>query len=172
MKNLLVTAICLVLAFTGPTFGQSNGFIAGSTSIDGKPLPNVRVRLRDLDTGELAGTTTANAAGEFSFSGLTPGNYVVEMVSAEGTIIGTSVNITITTAVMAATNVTVGVSAAALGATVGGTAGAAAGGIATAGAAVPAGSGLSATLIAVSAVGVTLGTTAIVAVANDASPSR
>ena len=166
MKNLVTAAICLVLTFTGPTFGQSNGLISGTTSIDGKPLPNVTVRLRDLETGQLAGTTTANATGEFSFSGLTPGNYVIEMISAEGTIIGTSVNIQITTAVMAATNVTVGVSAAALGATVGAASGA------VTGAAIPVGSGLSATLIAVSAVGVTLGTTAIIAVANDASPSR
>src|SRR5688500_11958727 len=168
MKNLVVTAICLVMVFTGPTFGQTHGLIAGSTSIDGKPLPNTTVRLRNVDNGQLAGNTTSNPTGQFSFPGLTPGNYVIEMVSADGTIIGTSVNIPLTATTMAITNVTVGVSAAALGAT-GAAAAAAAGSVAAAGAG---GAGLSATLIAVSAVGVTLGTTAIVAVANDASPSR
>lgn len=162
MKNLIVPAVCLVLILTGPTFGQTNGLIAGVTSIDGKPLANITVRLRNLENGQLVGNTTANATGQFSFSGLAPGNYVVEMVSLDGTIIGTSVNIPLTSAVMAATNVAVGVSAAAL---------AAAGGV-VAGAATTAGAGLSATLIAVSAVGATLGTTAIVAVADDASPSR
>lgn len=170
MKNLVVAAICFVLVFTGPTFGQTNGLIAGVTSIDGKPLPNIAVRLRNLENGQLVGNTAADATGQFSFSGLNPGNYVVEMVSADGTIIGTSVNIPLTTGVMAATNVAVGVSAAALGATSGVAAGAAIGGVAAAGAGATA--GLSATLIAVSAVGVTLGTTAIVAVADDASPSR
>lgn len=169
MKNLVVAAICLVLAFTGPTFGQTNGLIAGVTSIDGKPLPYIAVRLRNLENGQLVGNTTADAAGQFSFSGLNPGNYVVEMVSADGTIIGTSVNIPLTTGVMATTNVAVGVSAAALGATGGVAAGAVAGGATAAGAAT---AGMSATLIAVTAVGVTLGTTAIVAVDNDASPSR
>ena len=169
MKNLIAAAICIVLIFTGPTVGQTNGLIAGVTSVDGKPLPNIAVRLRNLQNGQLVGNTTANATGQFSFPGLTPGNYVVEMVSADGTILGTSVNIPITTAVMATTNVAVGVSAAALGAaglSAGAVAGVAAAGAATAGA------GLSATLIVVSAVGVTLGTTAIVAVADDASPSR
>lgn len=172
MKNLIVAALCLGLIVTGPAFGQINGLISGLTSIDGKPLPNTAVRLRDLVTGRLVGNTTSTATGQFSFSGLTPGNYVVEMISADGTIIGTSVNIPLTTAVMATTNVTVGVSAAALGATGVVGAGAAAATVVTAGAATAAGAGLSATLIAVSAVGVTLGTTAVVAVANDASPSR
>ena len=170
MKKLFATAICFLMIFTDPTSGQASGLIAGVTSVDGKPLPNITVRLRSLDNGQLVGNTTASPTGQFSFSGLTPGNYVVEMVSADGTIIGTSVNIPITTTVMAVTNVSVGVSAAALGAA-GVSAGAAASGVAAAGAATT-GAGLSATLIAVSAVGVTLGTTAIVAVADDASPSR
>lgn len=168
MKNLVTTAICFLLIFTGPTIGQTFGLIAGATTVDGKPLPNVTVRLRSLDNGQLVGNTTASPTGQFSFPGLTPGNYVVEMVSADGTILGTSVNIPLTTTVMAATNVSVGVSAAALGAA---GVSAAASGVAAAGAGA-AGAGLSATLIAVSAVGVTLGTTAIVAVADDASPSR
>lgn len=166
MKHLVVAAICLVLIFSGPTSGQTHGLIAGSTSIDGKPLPNTTVRLRNVDNGRLVGNTTSTPTGQFSFSGLTPGNYVIEMVSVDGTIIGTSVNIPLTATTMAITNVTVGVSAAALGAT----GAAAAGAVGTAAGA--GGAGLSATLIAVSAVGVTLGTTAIVAVANDASPSR
>jgi Carboxypeptidase regulatory-like domain len=166
MKNLVVAAISFLLVFTGPTFGQANGLIAGVASIDGKPLANIAVRLRNVENGQLVGNTAADATGQFSFSGLNPGNYVVEMVSADGTIIGTSVNIPLATGVMAATNVAVGVSAAALGAT----GGVAAAGAAAAGAAATA--GMSATLIAVSAVGVTLGTTAFVAVDNDASPSR
>lgn len=166
MKKLAVLAICVVLALTRLTFGQTNGLIAGVASIDGKALPNVTVRLRNVDNGQLIGNTVANAAGEFSFSGLAVGNYVIEMVAMNGTILGTSVAIPLSAVAMMSTNISVGASAAAVAAA-GGTGAVVAGAGAVAGTA-----GLSATVIAVSAVGVTLGTTAVVAVANDASPSR
>lgn len=189
MKKLVISTIFCVFLVQGSTFGQSSGLISGTASVDGKPLANITVRLRDVTNGQLVGNTNAATSGEYSFSGLTPGNYVVEMVSAEGTIIGTSVTVTLTAAVMVSTNVTVSASAAAIAAAggtgaVGGAigagvatgAGAAAGTAATAGAvagaAAAGAAGLSATVIAVSAVGVALGTTAVVAVANDASPSR
>ena len=197
MRKLPQPALCVLfslhvllapLAPVATAEVQSGGLISGIASVDGKPLPNVTVRLRNIDNGQLVGQATASAEGEFSFLGLNPANYVVEMVAANGTILGTSVAIALTAIALAATNVTVGASAAALAAA-GGTgtaagagaavgAGATAGGTAAAGAGAVAGgvaagaTGLSATVIAVSAVGVTLGTTAIVAVANDASPSR
>ena len=201
MRKLPQPALCVLvslhvllapLAPVAKAEVQSTGLITGVASVDGKPLPSVTVRLRNIDNGQLVGQTTASAEGQFSFLGLNPANYVVEMVAANGIILGTSVAIALTATVMAATNVTVGASAAALAAA-GGTgaaagagaaigAGAAAGGTAAAGTGAVAGgvaagaaagaAGLSATVVAVSAVGVTLGTTAVVAVANDASPSR
>jgi hypothetical protein len=168
MKKLAVRAVCLVLALSGVSFGQGNGLISGVASVDGKALPNITVRLRNVDNGQLVGNTTASAGGEFSFSGLSPANYIVEMVSPNGTIIGTSAGVELSATAMVATNVSVGASAASVAAASGGlAAGTVAGTTAAAGA-----GGLSATVIAVSAVGVTLGTTAIVVVANDASPSR
>lgn len=175
MKILAVPALGIVLVLTALTYAQSNGLISGLASVDGKPLPSVTVRLRNVDNGRLIGNTVANAAGEFSFNGLAVGNYVVEMVAANGTIFGTSVGVVLTEAAMVSTNVSVGASAAALAAAGGtGAAAGAAGAVlgATTAAAGTGAAGLSATVIAVSAVGVTLGTTAIVAVANDASPSR
>ena len=145
---------------------QAGAAIAGLATIDGKPISNVVVRLRNVDSGQLLGTSAATAAGEFSFTGLVPGNYIVEMVSANGTIIGTSDVIRLTPAVMVADNITVGASSAAVAAAGGMGAGPATG------AGVGGTSGLSSTILAVLAVGATLGTTAIVAVANDASPSR
>lgn len=152
MKSLVVLVTCAALCVSGHSFGQTNGLISGVASVDGKPLANITVRLRSIESGQLVGNTTANATGQFSFAGLSQGNFVVEMVSANGTIVGTSATVTLTTTAMAATGLSVAASAAAL---------AAAGGV-----------GLSATVIAVSAVGATLGTTAVVVVANDASPSR
>ena len=40
--------------------------------------------MRNANTGELTGSTTSNQAGQFSFAGLQPGNYVVEIVDAGG----------------------------------------------------------------------------------------
>ena len=163
-----LTAAILLLPSSEHTLAraQTAGAIAGVATIDGKAISNVAVRLRNVDSGQLLATSAATTAGEFSFTGLVPGNYLVEMVSANGTIIGTSGVIPLTSAVMVAQNITVSASAAAV---------AAAGGMG-AGAAIRAGaggaSGLSSTVLAVLAAGATLGTTAIVAVANDASPSR
>src|SRR5260370_23016589 len=56
----------------------------------GQSLANYTVRLRNLQTGELTGTTTSNASGQFTFPGLNPGNYVVEVVNPAGTILATS----------------------------------------------------------------------------------
>jgi hypothetical protein len=174
MKSLAVLVIGIVMTLTALTYGQTFGLIAGVTSVDGKPFPNITVRLRNVDNGQLIGNTVANSTGGFSFNGLAVGNYVVEMVAANGTILGTSVGIVLTPLAIVSMNISVGASAAALAAAGGvGAAGVAVLGTATAAAGTAAGAGgLSATVIAVSAVGVTLGTTAVVAVANDASPSR
>jgi hypothetical protein len=188
MKSLSVLVFGIVMTLTALTYGQTFGLIAGVTSVDGKPFPNITVRLRNVDNGQLIGNTVANSAGGFSFNGLAVGNYVVEMVAANGTILGTSAGIALTPLAIVSTNISLGASAAALAAAGGiGAAGAAVLGTATAAAGTGAGAvagsvaaagatagaaGLSATVLAVSAVGVTLGTTAVIAVANDASPSR
>ena len=61
---------------------------ATARSADGQALANCRVQVRDLQTGKLAGTGTSNAEGAFSFAGLTPGSYVVEVVRQTGDIAG------------------------------------------------------------------------------------
>ena len=92
------------------------GQVSGRAVVDGKPLGNVTVRLRNIDTGQLVGTTTANAVGEFSFTGLSAGNFIVETVCANGAILGTSTRITLTAGAMAPANLSVGTSTAALAA--------------------------------------------------------
>lgn len=175
MKKLLASVLCFALAIAAAPINliaQTNGAISGVASVDGKPLANTTVRLRNVDTGQLVGNTTSNAQGQFSFTGLGPGNFVVETVAANGTILGTSAAIALTAAAMTITGITVSTSAAAIAAAggaaagVAGTAGAVGGGAAL-------GTGLSTTLITVLAVGGGLGITAgIIAANNDASPSR
>lgn len=123
MKKLVASLLCVALAGAAAPINLiaagraiQAGQIAGVATVDGKPLANVTVRLRNIDTGQLVGNTTANASGQFSFTGLGVGNFVVETVAANGTILGTSTAIALTVGAMAATGIAVGTSATALAA--------------------------------------------------------
>ena len=177
MKKLFASALCVALSMTlapinlvaaGRVIVQANGAISGIASVDGKPLANVTVRLRNVDTGQLVGNTTANAQGSFSFSGLGSGNFVVETVAANGTILGTSTAIALTSAAMVATGITVSTSAAAVAAAGGVSAAAAGAGAAAAGGGAL---GMSGTALALTAVAGTLAVAGTVVALNDSSPS-
>jgi hypothetical protein len=82
---------------------------------NGRPLANVTVRARNMISGEIGGSTSTTAAGQFSLN-VAPGSYLLEVVAANGQIVGTSPFIS-ATAGTAITSVTV--TTAALGATTG-----------------------------------------------------
>jgi hypothetical protein len=134
--------------------GTINGVAQGA---DKQPLPRYTVRIRNTTTGQLAGSTTSTETGAFTFTGLEPANYVVEVVDAAGNVVGVSPAIAVTAG--AAVSVTVTASAAGL-------AGAAAGG----GAGLF-GLGTAATVGIISAAGA-LTIVGVVAATNNASPSR
>jgi hypothetical protein len=46
-------------------------------------LPDTTVRVRDLQTGRIVGSAPTDKLGGYSFKGLDPGNYVVEIVGAD-----------------------------------------------------------------------------------------
>jgi len=82
-----------VFAATGGRFGsgQTQASVTGTaTGQDGENLANMTIQLRDLSTGQLVGVATSTAGGGFTFMGLAPGSYVVEAISADGHIVGTS----------------------------------------------------------------------------------
>ena len=69
----------------------ATGFITGTAlSSSGEMLANYTVNVRNIRTGQLVGTTKSDAAGRFSFPGLSPANYIVEVVTPAGAILGTS----------------------------------------------------------------------------------
>jgi hypothetical protein len=155
-----------LFAARAPQVGQ-NASVAGVATADGKPAPNAKLQLRNVQSGQLVGTAQSTAAGTFTFTGLAAGTYAVEVLSAAGQIIGTSAAVSVA-AGAAVTGVAVGASAAAFGA--------AAGGAAAAGA-VAAGSGAAAagisTAVVVTAVAAAAGVAGAVAIAkSNASPSR
>jgi hypothetical protein len=109
--GLLVIVIALGLAVLASA-GQGTGKISGTArNAQGQVLPNVKVQLRNIDTGQLVATSRAGADGAFEFTGLNPGNYVVEVVDDSGRIIGLSPS-TALAAGGAVTNLVVAASAA------------------------------------------------------------
>ena len=171
MKKLVASVLVFALAIATAPINLiaaarfQTGSISGRATLEGKPIPNTTVRLRNVDNGQIVGTTTSNAAGEFSFSGLQAGNFVVETVAANGTILGTSA-VALTAATMVVTNLTVGASAAAVAAAGGTTA--VLGGAAAAGTA----GGISTGLVVAGIAAAGLGVTGIAIAMNVSSPSQ
>lgn len=54
------------------------------------PIPFARVVLRNVSTAQVVGRTTTNSDGEFSFLDLDPNLYIVEVLGANGAVLGTS----------------------------------------------------------------------------------
>jgi hypothetical protein len=73
-----------------------------------QPLVDANVQVRNSATGEVAGRTTTGQSGEFTFSGLRPGKYVVAVLDASDRISGISAplelvsGMSLSTSVMAA----------------------------------------------------------------------
>lgn len=98
----------------------ATGLVSGTAhSQAGQTMARITVRLRNLANQQLVGTTTSNAAGGFTFTGLTPGQYMVEVVNAAGQVVGTSSAVTLTAGAMVATGVGVTAAAAAVAAAAG-----------------------------------------------------
>ncbi len=96
MRKSFAVFVMVAVATTGstPILAQGQGTLNGvAQSADKAPLPNYRVHVRNANTGELAGSTTSNQAGQFTFASLQPGNYVVEIVDAAGKVVGLSPSI-------------------------------------------------------------------------------
>jgi carboxypeptidase family protein len=160
---VLVLAVA-VAAIPGTLFAavagarQQSGTLNGVAQAANKTtLPNYTVNVRNASTGQVAGSTTSSATGTFSFAGLAPGTYVVEIVDAAGKIVGLSASVSV--AAGAAVTVTVTASAA------GAIAAAAGGGFGLLGL------GTAATVAVVGAAGATA-IVAVRATSKTASPSK
>jgi len=166
MKRVLVLAVAVAMMVSswpvsaaGPAAGRPAGNATGAIrgtamSSTGQMLANVTVPVRNLYTGQLAGSTTSNAVGGFNFAGLNPGSYIVEVVNHAGAIVGSSAVVTVTAGATAIVTVT---AASAAGAQAGGAA---------------AGSGVR-TAVIITTIAAAAGIVAAIAIANnDSSPSR
>jgi hypothetical protein len=160
MRKVTAFVLTLTVALAGAplAFAQQEtktGDLQGvAQNAQKQPVPDVRVQVRGAD-GKLAATGTTNSAGQFSFKGLNPGVYTVEILNEAGTQIVGTASVTVTPGATA----TVSIFAAAPGA------------VGAAGAGGLFGLGMTGT-VAVIAGAAAITTAAIVATRDDASPSR
>ncbi len=131
MKRILALALVVTLvtlgvptsSFAGPRLNSSVAGVAKDSA--GKPLANATVRLRNVLTGQLAGTTRTSIAGSFTFENLASGNYVIETLNGAGRVMAASASVDVAPG---ATVTGVAVTAPAEAGAQGGTAAAAGGG--------------------------------------------
>jgi hypothetical protein len=174
MHRLIAFVLAAFIALPAQTLlgaGTGSGAVAVATGqisgqafdFAGRRLAGVTVRLRNMGNGLTFGSALSGASGNFSFSSLNAGTYVVEMGNAAGQVIGTSRVIPLTPGQMVAAEI--GVTAAA---------GAESAAIGQAGARSSAGSVFTSTLgivvVAAVAAGVAIGVYQVTK--DDASPSR
>ena len=83
-----------------PTTIQGGAWHANNT-----PIPQARLRLRSVITGKVGATTQANGTGEFTFSDIAEGTYLVELVSDGGKVLAVSQTFTLAPGETVATSV-------------------------------------------------------------------
>jgi hypothetical protein len=135
---------------------QAATLIGSARRTDLGPLANATVQIRSLSTAEVVASTVSDGSGEFSFSSLQPGDYLIELVDASGRIVGTTTPFSLA----AGASVSVSVVASAAGAAA-----------ATAGGFSLLGLGPVASIAALGAAGAAA-ITAVITIRPDASPSR
>ena len=94
----LAAIVCLLVAGRVAASGRVQGTAARpsaatSTSVlgvawnnDNSPLPAAKVRLRNLHTGRVEATAVTTEIGQFTFSGLEGGAYLIELVGDNGRV--------------------------------------------------------------------------------------
>lgn len=99
LRRILSLALSLAIVLTAvpvAAVGTSPSRVSGiATTQSGAHFALQIARLRNLDIGHVADVTTTSSTGTFSFSGVSTGNYVVELM-ANGVVVGTSTPIAVT----------------------------------------------------------------------------
>jgi len=82
---VLLVAASVLHAEIAP--GPATSIRGNAWTADNKPIASASLRLRNVKTGKLEAVTRANEAGQFSFSDMAGGSYLVELVSETGGVL-------------------------------------------------------------------------------------
>lgn len=63
-----------------PARSGGSSVLGNAWTADNTPIPKARLRLRDVASGKVEAVTLANEAGQFTFSNIGGGSYVIELV--------------------------------------------------------------------------------------------
>lgn len=70
-----------------PHRARLTSILGAAWNADNSPIPAAKLRLRNAITGRIEATTIADAAGQFTFSNIEGGTYVVELVNDSGRVL-------------------------------------------------------------------------------------
>ena len=89
-----VAEATVAVATRGGVVGSGSAVGARSTSVlgaawnaDNTPIPNAKVRLRNVRTGRIEAHAVANDMGQFVFQSVESGSYVIELVTENGKVL-------------------------------------------------------------------------------------
>jgi hypothetical protein len=83
--------VLLIVLGVGLGTSAAQGVVSGTArDAQGQALPNARLQLRNVDTAQVVATGRSKADGAYEFTGIAPGNYVVEIVDDSGSVLGVS----------------------------------------------------------------------------------
>jgi hypothetical protein len=76
-------------ARVGAAAGSSGmtSVLGAAWKVDNAPIPGARLRLRNVVSGKVEATTVADQAGQFTFSRIEGGTYVVELLGESGKVV-------------------------------------------------------------------------------------
>ena len=94
----LLLVVSLGAAVSASPAPQVSGKVGGTVrDAQGQALPNAKLQLRNVDTGQVVARTRAAANAAYEFSAVPPGNYIVEIVDDSDRVIGLSAAATLAT---------------------------------------------------------------------------
>jgi hypothetical protein len=99
--HALIAAFMLLLATSAmragavPAADPLTTIRAQAWTADNAPIPRARLRLRNVSDGKSGPTGIANEAGQFTFSGVAAGDYLVELVNESASVLAVSQAFTI-----------------------------------------------------------------------------
>jgi len=71
----------------GLSGSRASTVVGTAWNADTQPIPNARVRLRNVNTGRIETTGVTNQSGEFTFQGVGGGRFMTELVDNGGNVL-------------------------------------------------------------------------------------